>query len=71
MFSEIDMKNSSCHVEAHPDNKEKTAFCISGLWQFNVMPSGLDNAPATIGRVMETVLRDLIGKMCSVRGVYG
>jgi hypothetical protein len=44
-------------VGVHREDKEKTAFSArSGLYQFNVMPFGLCNAPATFERLMEFVL---------------
>ena len=55
-FSVIDMKSGFGQVEMHPDDKEKTAFCTTGgLWQYNVMPFGLCNAPATFERLTENV----------------
>lgn len=48
-----------------PEDKEKTAYATSlGLYQFTVMPFGLNNSPSTFERLMEDVLRGLQWEEC-------
>src|ERR1700729_1521302 len=66
-FSTLDLKSGYWQVQLHPEDKEKAAFSTgTGLWQFNVMPFGLCNAPATFERLMEITLRGLTWKTCLV-----
>ena len=49
-----------------PSSREKTAFIThSGLYEFNVMPFGLCNTPATFQRLVQRVLMGL-ESFCSV-----
>ena len=45
-FTTLDKKNGYQQIPQNEENKEKTAFtCHRGLYEYNVMPFGLANAP--------------------------
>ena len=51
-YNQVAMANS---------DREKTAFCTPfGLFEYNRMPFGLANAPATFQRLMQTCLNEMI-----------
>ena len=46
-------------------SREKTAFATqTGLYEFNVMPMGMTNSPATFQRLVTQMLRPLQWKHC-------
>ena len=58
-FTSIDLAAGYWQVEVEEDDKEKTAFiCKQGLFEFNIMPFGLSNAPSTFQRMMDEVIRE-------------
>ena len=66
-FTTLDLKSGYWQVEVDPEHREKTAFCTQeGLFEFNVMPFGLCNAPATFQRLMDSVLAGLQWSACLV-----
>ncbi|UYV73003.1 hypothetical protein LAZ67_10001459 [Cordylochernes scorpioides] len=64
-FSTMDMRSGYWQIEVDDMDREKTTFITpDGLYEFNVMPIGLCNAPATFERMIDNVLRGLKWDMC-------
>ena len=66
-FTTLDLASGYWQVEICPADREKTAFCTpDGHFEFNVMPFGLCNAPATFQRLMDIVLAGVQWSSCLV-----
>lgn len=66
-FSALDLASGYHQIEMARKDRPKTAFtAVGGHYEFTRMPFGLTNAPATFQRVMDNVLKELIGKCCLV-----
>lgn len=67
VFSTLDLTSSYWQIELDEESKAKSAFiCRSGLYEFVRMPFGLTNAPATMQRLMDSVLAGLKWQTCLV-----
>ena len=67
-FTVLDMKSGNHQVELQEEHKCRTAFTVGplGFWEFNRLPFGLCNAPASYQRFMEQCLGDLSMKICCI-----
>ena len=66
-MSKVDCKSAFWLVPMASEDQCKTAFITrQGLYEFTVMPFGLTNAPATLQRLMNELLKDLIGVSCCI-----
>ena len=65
-FSTLNLKSGYWQVPIAEQDKEKTAFRTSSgqLFEFNQVPFGLCNAPATFSRLMDRVLAGLHWETC-------
>ena len=65
-FSTLDLKSGYWQFPIQEQEKEKTAFRTSSgqLFEFNQVPFGLCNAPATFSRLMDRVLAGLHWETC-------
>ena len=66
-FSTLDLASGYWQVAMGGNTQEKAAFVTpSGLYEWNVMPFGLCNAPSTFARLMELVLKGFHWKICLI-----
>ena len=67
-FSALDLASGYSQIHMEDEVMVKTAFTVpgKGRYEFNRMPFGLKNAPATFQRTMVIVLRGLEGNICFV-----
>jgi hypothetical protein len=66
-FWVLDCYSGFWQVEIKEEHKELTGFSVpSGHYEFNLLPFGLSNSPANFQRLMDTVLKYLVGRECSI-----
>ena len=66
-FLVLDCYSGFWQVSIQEEHRERTAFTVpSGLYEFNRLPFGLSNIPASFQRLMDVVLKDLVGPECWV-----
>jgi transposase InsO family protein len=64
-FSSLDAASGYWQIPVAEEDVPKTAFiCTEGLFEWQVMPFGLCNAPATYQRMMQSILGGFIWRFC-------
>jgi hypothetical protein len=63
VFTKLDLHQAYHQVRVWEEDKYKTAFRTKyGIYEFNVLPFGLTNAPATFQRLIQHILRKYLNK---------
>jgi hypothetical protein len=66
-FSVLDCFSGFLQVSIKEDHRERTAFTVpSGHYEFTRLPFGLANSPSNFQRLMDTVLKNLVGTECYI-----
>lgn len=66
-FSTLDLTSAYWQIELDDESRPKSAFlCRKGLFEFVRLPFGLSNTPATLQRLMDSVLAGLNWQSCLV-----
>ena len=66
-FSAFDLRSCFHQIPMAEESKKYTGFSTpEGHFEFNTMPFGLKNAPATLQQMIDGALRGLVGKICFV-----
>jgi transposase InsO family protein len=67
VFSALDLAHGFWQIPLAEEDRAKSAFITPfGLYEFNVMPMGLSNAPASFQRAMNAVLAGVLYSACLV-----
>jgi predicted aspartyl protease len=67
VFSLIDLKAGYAQVRLHPDDIPKTAFNTPfGHFEYTVTPFGLANAPSMFSKLMQDILRPVLGTFATI-----
>ena len=66
-FTVLDCFSGFWQVNIKEEHRERTGFTVpSGHYEFNRLPFGMSNSPANFQRLMDTVLKNLVGTECFV-----
>jgi len=61
-FTTLDLASGYWQIEIDPQDREKTAFITDySIYEFNIMPFRLTNAPATFQRTINRVFMRILG----------